>query len=261
MRQVVPKREGFCFNLRKNLGAIGRSLTMKEIYFLVIFFLAKGVITPSFEEFSYFFLLNVIKISKFVFSLLVLIGQICHIVGALIYKAWCRNIDTRWMIFFAMVIGVLSSFLAFVFAKRWNLEWGVPDLIFLMFTDVVFSTVGVILYTLPILALFAKITPPKIEGTIFAFLTGTMNLANTIVAPNVGAFINHQFVGVNKKDLSNYPTLTLISFIGSVIIFALLPLVPTRTQIKEWKAIRSEEAEEKAEARKGRRLQREEEEN
>ena len=47
---------------------------MKEIYFLVIFFLVKGIINPSFEEFSYFFLLNVIKISKFMFSMLVLIG-------------------------------------------------------------------------------------------------------------------------------------------------------------------------------------------
>jgi hypothetical protein len=164
---------------------------MREIYFLVIFFLVKGVICPSFEEFSYFFLLNEIKISKFVFSLLILIGQICHIIGALIYKSYCRNTDTRWMIFFAMCVGIVSSFLSYAFAMRWNLEYGIPDLVFLMFTDVVFSVVGIILYTLPILALFAKITPPKIEGTIFAFLTGTMNLANTIISPNMGAWVNH----------------------------------------------------------------------
>jgi hypothetical protein len=30
--------------------------------------------------------------------------------------------------------------------------------------------------TLPLMALFAKITPKRIEGTIFAFLTGTWNL-------------------------------------------------------------------------------------
>ena len=70
----VPKREGFCFNLKKNCIAIGRSLILKQIYFLVIFFLVKGIINPSFEEFSYFFLLNVIKISKFVFAILVLVG-------------------------------------------------------------------------------------------------------------------------------------------------------------------------------------------
>lgn len=47
---------------------------MREIYSLVIFFIVKGFISPSFEDFSYFFLLNEIKISKFVFSMLVLIG-------------------------------------------------------------------------------------------------------------------------------------------------------------------------------------------
>ena len=47
---------------------------MKEIYFLVIFFLAKAIIVPSFEEFSYFFLMNVVGISKFIFAVLVLVG-------------------------------------------------------------------------------------------------------------------------------------------------------------------------------------------
>jgi len=95
------------------------------------------------------------------------------------------------MIFFAMCVGVVATFLQFSFAMRWNLEAGVPDMVFLIFTDTVFSVVGVILYTLPILALFAKITPPRIEGTIFAFLTGTMNLANSVISPGMGSFINH----------------------------------------------------------------------
>jgi len=90
-----------------------------------------------------------------------------------------------------MCVGVIGAFLNFAFAKRWNLEIGIPDMAFLFATDVIFSVISVILYSLPILALFAKITPPKIEGTIFAFLTGTMNLANSIIAPNVGTFENH----------------------------------------------------------------------
>jgi len=50
---------------------------MKEIYFLVIFFVVKAFLCPSFEEFTYFFLMNVVGISKFVFALLVLLGNIC----------------------------------------------------------------------------------------------------------------------------------------------------------------------------------------
>jgi hypothetical protein len=47
---------------------------MKEIYFVIIFFIIRGILNPSFEEFTYFFLLNVIGVSKFIFAVLVLIG-------------------------------------------------------------------------------------------------------------------------------------------------------------------------------------------
>jgi len=214
--------------LKKNCQAIGRAIKMREIYFVVIFFLAKSIIVPSFDEFSYFFLLNVIGISKFMFAVLVLIGQIAHIVGALIYKAFCRNIETRWMIFFAMVVTSVGYFLNFCFAKSWNKDWGIDDLVSLLFTDVVLGVVSTVLYSLPLLALFAKITPAKIEGTIYAFLTGTMNFGTTVISPGMGTWINHQFVGVNKRDLSNYPTLCLIQFLCSLVVFALLPLIPMK---------------------------------
>lgn len=227
-QREIPKRDGFCYNLKKNCQAIGKAVKMREIYCIVIFFIAKGILNPTFEEFSYFFLLNVIGISKFMFALLVLIANVCHIIGALLYKAFCRNVETRWMILGAMITLIVSTFLNFCFAKRWNLEIGISDMVFLLFTDIVFGVVGTLLYSLPILALFAKITPAKIEGTIFAFLTGTMNLATSVISPGMGTFINHQFVGVNKKDLSNYSTLCLIAFIGAILTLALLPLIPTK---------------------------------
>lgn len=77
------------------------------------------------------------------------------------------------------------------FAKRWNLEFDISDYVFLFFTDCVFECIHTLLYTLPIMALFAKITPKRIEGTTFAFLTGTMNFANTVIAPGMGVWENH----------------------------------------------------------------------
>jgi len=40
------------------------------------------------------------------------------------------------------------------------------------------------------MALFGKITPPRIEGTIFAFLTGTMNFTYSFIMPGMGTLIN-----------------------------------------------------------------------
>jgi hypothetical protein len=63
-----------------------------------------------------------------------------------------------------------------MFAMRWNLAMGINDYVFIIFSDVVFGAISTSFGTLPILALFAKITPRRIEGTMFAFLTGTSNL-------------------------------------------------------------------------------------
>merc|ERR1711981_990689 len=130
-----------------------------------------------------------IGVSKFLYSILMLVGYICYVIGALVYKAYFRAVDTRWMVFWATVCHLIGDFLQYVFARRWNLEIGIPDLVFLFFTDAVFGVLGLMLYGLPILALFAKVTPKRIEGTTYAFLTGTWNLSNTVVAPAMGTWI------------------------------------------------------------------------
>lgn len=228
---------------------------MREIYFLVIFFIVKGLLNPSFREFTYFFLLNEIRITKFMFALLELIGNICHIIGAIVYKAFFRNVDTRTMVLIAFITGTIGAFLNYVFAKRWNQDMGIPDIVFLLFTDVVFEVLVTMLYTLPIMALFAKITPRNIEGTIFATLTGIMNFASTVISPGMGTFINHQFVGVNKNDISNYSTLILIQFIAGLFNFALLPLIPTKVQVRKFRDDRAVQYEEIKKARKARRAE------
>ena len=89
-----------------------------------------------------------------------------------------------------MLIKTLGLTLDYLFACRYNVQWGIPNLVFLFFTDIVFSTLSYTLFLLPIMALFGKITPPKIEGTIFAFLTGTMNFTYSFIMPGMGTLIN-----------------------------------------------------------------------
>jgi hypothetical protein len=89
-----------------------------------------------------------------------------------------------------MILKSLGLFLDYLFACRYNVEWGIPDLAFLFFSDIVLSTFSYTLRTLPIMALFGKITPPRIEGTIFAFLTSTMSFSYYFIQPGMGTFIN-----------------------------------------------------------------------
>ena len=46
----------------------------------------------------------------------------------------------------------------------------------------------------------------------------------------LGAWINNNFVGVNKNDQSGYPTLMLIALIFAFFGYALLPLIPLKEE-------------------------------
>ena len=120
--------------------------------------------------------MNVIGVSKFMFAMITLIGQVCALIGVLIYENFLKESEVRTVIMFNVIFGILGAWFNYMLAMRWNLEMGISDYAFLIFTDVVFGAISLSFGTLPILALFAKITPKRIEGTMFAFLTGTSNL-------------------------------------------------------------------------------------
>jgi hypothetical protein len=137
----------------------------------------------------------------------------------------------RKVMFWATCCSIVSSASQVAFALRWNKLIGVNDIVFIVLTDTVFGVMSLAMNTLPTLALFAKVTPKKIEGTIFAFLTGTTNLANSVISPMIGVFLNEQFVGVTADDLSKYKNLCIISLLTSFLGFFILPLIPLKDDI------------------------------
>jgi len=66
--------EGCCFNFKKNMRLLWWALQRREILFIVLYFILDGLTSPSFGDFSYFFLMNVVGVSKFMFAMIVLIG-------------------------------------------------------------------------------------------------------------------------------------------------------------------------------------------
>lgn len=140
----------------------------------------------------------------------------------------------RTVLYWSTLLSCFGAFCGYVFAMRWNVKMGINDMAFIILTDTIFGVISLAMNTLPTLALFAKITPMGIEGTIFAFLTGTFNLANNVFGPLIGAWINETFVGVTADDLSGYPKLQLISFALSFLGLPLLYLIPLKEDIDKW---------------------------
>ena len=202
---------------------------MPEIYFVVAFFILNGVISPDFGDFSYYFMLNVCSISKFQYSMMGIVGQFTTILGTMYYEAKLKDIEVRTLIYWSTVISIISGFCSLGFALRLNVKMGISDMIYVVCTDTFFGVISQAMNLLPCLALFAKVTPKRIEGTVFAFLTGATNLASTVISPLIGVWINEKFVGVNAENIGpkNYKWLCIIQLIACFMTFLIIPLVPT----------------------------------
>lgn len=137
--------------------------------------------------------------------------------------------EVRTLLYYSTIFSLISSASQYAFALRLNLALGINDVVFIVLTDTIFGVISLATSTLPTLALFAKITPKRIEGTVFAFLTGTVNLANSVLAPMVGVWINQKFIGVTAEDLSKYKNLCLVGVVTSFLGFLILPLIPLKS--------------------------------
>ena len=76
---------------------------------------------------------------------------------------------------FSVIANVVVTFLNLSFAMRWNRDLDIDDLFLIYFTDAGVGFLLVALRDLPSMTLFAKITPKRIEATLYALLTSVMN--------------------------------------------------------------------------------------
>lgn len=128
----------------------------------------------------------------------------------MIFNTYLKKYEVRTLIKYSIIIDIFGTAMNYCFVRRWNLLIGVSDTVYIVFTDVIMSSLSMAFSHLPCMVLFAKITPKNIEATCFAFLTGTINFTNGVISPLIGNKVNEYFVGVSADNLKNYPTLVLI---------------------------------------------------
>lgn len=82
------------------------------------------------------------------------------------------------------------------------MTFGISPYAFVIMTTTVTGTLYNAYTTLPGMVLFAKLIPESVESSMFALLTGLVNLSNLFLCKELGIFIN-SFVGVTSDSLDN----------------------------------------------------------
>ena len=133
--------------------------------------------------------------------MLTVLGFFCLLVGPQFYNRYLKDKEYRSLVIWDALISILIAPLTFMFVLRINVEWGIPDMALIIFTDTVADIVSQCCVFLPMSVIMAKICPKRIEATSFALLAGVSNLRGT-TRSWLGAYINRNYVGVTEDDLS-----------------------------------------------------------
>lgn len=148
--------------------------------------------------------MDVIKISKMQYAWLSLVGYCATFLGTLYFNIYLRDMEYRRLLRYACFFGIFASTTVLAFVLHWNRLLGISDMSFIFLTDAALETVWFALTQLPIMVLFAKVTPDHIEGACFAFVMGTYNFATGVISATVGNLINSFTFKVTNQSLDNF---------------------------------------------------------
>ena len=224
---------GFIAELKRNLYEIKEAFRIREYYQLIMYLVIGGLLVPSFGSFGYFFMMDVVGVSKWTYSMLSVLGFICLLLGSQLFEKYFKEREYRYLIMCEALVTILIAPCNFMFVLRKNVDYGIPDTVFLIFTDSVSDILSMCLVFLPMNVIMTKICPKHIEATSFALLAGVSNF-RSYTRSYIGTWINDEFVGVSQENLDSYWILYSISFCCSFLPLLFIWMIPTRKQIESF---------------------------
>ncbi|XP_073275825.1 probable folate-biopterin transporter 2 isoform X7 [Primulina huaijiensis] len=161
--------------------------------------------------------------SKELIGYIMAIGSIGSLLGALLYQYGLKDYPFRDLLFWSQILSCLAGMLDLVLVRRWNLKFGLPDILFVVIDASVSQLIGRLKW-MPLLVLSAKICPPGIEGTFFALLMSIDN-AGLLTASWLGGLLLHVF-NVTRTEFDKFWMAILIRNLIRITPLFLLFLVP-----------------------------------
>ena len=142
-----------------------------------------------------------------------------------LYNIYLKERETKIMMFVACFTNLFGSIGCILFVRQ--MFFGLDPLVFMLLTSTVTDLLQDAFQRLPGMVLFAKMIPTNIESSMFAMLTGLMNLSNGFTAKMLGNAIN-SFVGVHEKNLTDLWILYIIQACCSLLPLAFIWLIPNK---------------------------------
>lgn len=95
------------------------------------------------------------------------IGSIVNFLGVILYQNFLSGWRFRPALILTLIVGSLASIIDLIIIKRWNIAIGIPDKVFFLFGNTIFENLVIILQSIPMSSIYAKISPPGMESAVF----------------------------------------------------------------------------------------------
>ena len=105
------ENEGVGTSCSRNFRLLWVAICFPEVYRLLIYFVVDGLTNPTFQDFFFFFVLDVIGISRFMFVMIFLAGYLCGLFGVLVYQSFFKAYEIRTMLLLSVIANVVVTFL------------------------------------------------------------------------------------------------------------------------------------------------------
>lgn len=222
---------GFWTRVRTELRIFVGVLRIPEIMRPAAFIFLRIAVVPGLGSAMFFFYTDEAKFSPSFLGLISMVGSLCGLIAIVLYNRYFSQHSLRKILFVYGVVSFFSGIADLILVLRLNLALGIPDTVFVLGDDVLFTTLGTTL-TMPINVLMAQLCPPSIEAMFFAGLASLNNSAYD-VSEYLGAIII-QFFGITKEDRSAlWKAIILKQFFKFIPIFLPLYLLPDRSPTDE----------------------------
>jgi len=115
------------------------------------------------------------------------VGILLSVVGVFIYGTFMHHWTYRRVFMVTSLLFMVTCVPNILLFKRINLEWGIPDVAFVLGSEVVQVMVGE-LNSMPFGVIMLSLCPPGMEASLYAIMAGSSNLGNAF-ASYQGAFV------------------------------------------------------------------------
>eukprot|EP00571_Detonula_confervacea_P012466 CAMPEP_0172306404 /NCGR_PEP_ID=MMETSP1058-20130122/7478_1 /TAXON_ID=83371 /ORGANISM="Detonula confervacea, Strain CCMP 353" /LENGTH=622 /DNA_ID=CAMNT_0013018275 /DNA_START=148 /DNA_END=2016 /DNA_ORIENTATION=+ len=173
------------------------------------------------------------------------VGSVVNFLAVILYQNFLSSWRFRPALIFTIVIGSLASIVDLIIIMRWNIAIGIPDKVFFLLGNAVFENLVVILQSIPMSAIYAKIAPPGMESAVFAYTVGIANfcgMVSSLIGSGVIQWSGMKTVGENC-DFESLPYLIVIfqilvpMIVGIPAVF-LIPNVLQTEHLIDWESER-----------------------